>query len=109
MIHLFEPNDGNQIICAGSYRQRGFANGRGASGGAILDLTHQSANRRVTLELSLVPKGQQSFSGMSVEESLWLGAGLRARSHGAVEKAVVPMYDLFPKLAERRDQMAGRL
>jgi branched-chain amino acid transport system ATP-binding protein len=84
-----------------------------ALGGSVTlgakDLTRQPAHRRVEQGLSLVPEGQQSFPGMSVEENLWLGAGLRVKKHDAVEKAAAGVYEIFPKLAERRGQMAGTL
>src|SRR3546814_16404423 len=44
---------------------------------------------------------------MSVQENLWLGASLHARGRSETERAVEPVLDLFPKLAERRTQLAG--
>lgn len=73
------------------------------------DLSGKPAHRRVEMGLSLVPEGQQSFPAMSVEENLWLGAGLRDTKHAAVERAVEGIYEIFPKLAERRGQLAGTL
>jgi branched-chain amino acid transport system ATP-binding protein len=73
------------------------------------DLTRAPAHRRVASGLSLVPEGQQSFAGMSVEENLWLGAGLRSRKHDAVQQAAEGVYEIFPKLGERRSQLAGTL
>lgn len=73
------------------------------------DLSRVPAHRRVGRGLGLVPEGQQSFPGMSVEENLWLGAGLKAKGRSAVADAVEPVYELFPRLAERRAQFAGTL
>src|SRR3546814_1225428 len=46
---------------------------------------------------------------MSVQENLWLGASLHARGRSETGRAVEPVLDLFPKLAERRTQLAGTL
>ncbi|WP_185995964.1 ABC transporter ATP-binding protein [Nocardioides campestrisoli] len=73
------------------------------------DLTRQAAHRRVAAGLSLVPEGQQSFPAMSVEENLRLGAGLRASGTAAVGRALAGVYEVFPKLAQRRGQLAGTL
>ena len=82
------------------------------SGSVVLDgtdLTRRPAHRRVANGLGLVPEGQQSFPAMSVEENLWLGAGLRHRGASSVQRAVAPVLELFPRLQERRHQMAGTL
>src|SRR3546814_18350331 len=84
----------------------------GLAGTVALDgrtITRTAAHKRVALGLCLVPEGQQSFPAMSVQENLWLGASLHARGRSETERAVEPVLDLFPKLAERRTPLPGTL
>jgi len=83
-----------------------------AKGGKILfngeDITSLSPKERVKRHISLVPEGRQLWPGMSVEENLLMGCflpALRKNSHSNLEK----IYALFPRLKERRKQMAGTL
>jgi len=72
------------------------------------DITGLPTRSRVKRHLSLVPEGRQLWPGMSVEENLLMGCflpALRARSHSGLER----VYGLFPRLKERRHQMAGTL
>jgi branched-chain amino acid transport system ATP-binding protein len=60
------------------------------------------------LGIAMIPEGRMVFKDMSVEENLMLGAYPRSRRAGAqanCEKA----YALFPRLKERRKQVAGTL
>jgi branched-chain amino acid transport system ATP-binding protein len=62
----------------------------------------------VRLGIAHVPEGRGTFSRMTVEENLALGAMTRAdRKAIAADKERV--YGYFPRLAERRDQQAGTL
>jgi branched-chain amino acid transport system ATP-binding protein len=55
-----------------------------------------------------VPEGRKLFARMTVEENLEMGAYLpRARAHAAENRQMV--FDIFPRLAERRRQIAGSL
>jgi branched-chain amino acid transport system ATP-binding protein len=72
------------------------------------DITSLSARDRVRRHISLVPEGRQLWPGMSVEENLLMGCFLRqfrAKAHPGLER----IYGLFPRLKERRHQMAGTL
>jgi branched-chain amino acid transport system ATP-binding protein len=72
------------------------------------DITGQSPADIVDLGIAHCPEGRQLFPEMSVEENLWLGSYLpRARKRRAENLA--RMYQLFPRLAERRKQVAGTL
>jgi branched-chain amino acid transport system ATP-binding protein len=55
-----------------------------------------------------VPEGRGTFSALSVDENLRLGAYVR-RDAGAVRKDLERCYGWFPRLAERRGQSAGSL
>ena len=72
------------------------------------DITRTPPDTIVDLGIAQVPEGRQLFPEMTVEENLYLGSQLpRARAHraGNLER----MYALFPRLAERRKQLAGTL
>ena len=58
--------------------------------------------------ISHVPEGRQLFPHMSVEENLALGAYVR-RSRGRLRQLMEEQFALFPKLKERRSQLAGTL
>jgi branched-chain amino acid transport system ATP-binding protein len=72
------------------------------------DITSLPTQSRVKRHLSLVPEGRQLWPAMSVEENLLMGCFLpvlRKKSHSGLER----VYGLFPRLRERRHQMAGTL
>ena len=72
------------------------------------DITGRSPADIVDLGIAHCPEGRQLFPEMSVEENLWLGSYLpRARKNRSGNLA--RMYQLFPRLAERRRQVAGTL
>jgi branched-chain amino acid transport system ATP-binding protein len=58
--------------------------------------------------LSHVPEGRRVFSNMSVEENLELGAYLRRDKQG-IKEDFEKVYNLFPRLLERRKQLSGTL
>lgn len=58
--------------------------------------------------ISHVPEGRRVFANMSVEENLELGAYLRKDSAG-IRKDIQSVYELFPRLQERRKQLSGTL
>ncbi|MCS6869714.1 ABC transporter ATP-binding protein [Thermus sp.] len=71
------------------------------------DLQGLSPARRARLGLGHVPEGRQLFPLMSVEENLRLGAAFLAP--GREGEGFARAYALFPRLAERRRQLAGTL
>jgi len=58
--------------------------------------------------IALVPEGRHVFAGLSVLENLRLGATIRD-DRGAVSEDLESFFSLFPILAERRHQAAGKL
>ncbi len=58
--------------------------------------------------ISQVPEGRRVFSTMSVEENLELGAYLRKDKQG-IKKDFERVYELFPRLLERKKQASGTL
>jgi branched-chain amino acid transport system ATP-binding protein len=72
------------------------------------DITGQGPAHIVDLGIAHVPEGRQLFPEMSVEENMYLGSYLpRARTRR--KENLERMYALFPRLAERRRQVAGTL
>jgi len=114
----FEVNKGEVVTLIG-------ANGAGktttlhaisglvkTSGGTITlndqELTTTPADKVVKLGLAQVPEGRRVFSSMSVYENLLMGAYTR-NDVKAIEEDVEKMYDRFPRLKERRKQLAGTM
>ncbi len=72
------------------------------------DITGLPAHEVAALGISLVPEGRQLFPKMTVEENLLVGSYLkRARAHR--RRNLERVYELFPRLAERRSQVAETL
>jgi branched-chain amino acid transport system ATP-binding protein len=73
-----------------------------------VDATALSTSARIRRGLASVPEARRVFPAMTVEENLYMGAFLRTR-RAAIRADVERMYTLFPRLAERRLQLAGTL
>jgi branched-chain amino acid transport system ATP-binding protein len=63
----------------------------------------------VALGLSHVPEGRRIFNILTVEENLNLGGYLIRSDRKLVDERKATAYDLFPRLLERRTQLAGTL
>ena len=123
MIHAiqgasFEVNQGDVVALIG-------ANGAGkttilhtvtgllqAKRGSVIfegkDITHTPAHKIVTLGMSHVPEGRRVFSQLSVYENLLMGAYTR-KDKDEIAASFDRVYERFPRLKERRNQMAGTL
>ena len=66
------------------------------------------AHRIVELGLCHVPEGRMVFANLTVEENLKMGAYL-VRDHAAVRRERDYVFSVFPRLAEREQQLAGTL
>lgn len=74
------------------------------------DITTLPAERRVELGMGHVPQGRQVFAELSVEENLRLGAyTLRRRDKSRYTPSLTATWERFPKLHERRTQIAGTM
>ena len=62
----------------------------------------------VDLGITLVPEGRQLFPKMTVEENLLVGAYLK-RAHSKRAETLKKVYSIFPRLLERRTQIAETL
>jgi ABC-type branched-subunit amino acid transport system ATPase component len=65
------------------------------------------AHRLVRLGMTQVPEGRMVFKQLTVEENLNVGAAILRRS--AVRERMAAVYELFPRLLDRRKQAAGWL
>ena len=65
------------------------------------------AHKIVAMGLAQVPEGRQVFLQMTVEENLEMGA--YTRPNGEVAGSIEQVYAQFPRLKERRKQIAGTL
>ena len=64
---------------------------------------------RVRRGICLVPERRELFTEMTVADNLVLGAYTRWRDRAAVQRDLQDVYARFPRLSERRSQLAGTL
>jgi branched-chain amino acid transport system ATP-binding protein len=76
--------------------------------GVSHDLTTLSTEEIVDLGIALVPEGRRLFPKLTVEENLLLGA-YRPAARRQMDKNLDTCFATFPRLAERRGQLAGSL
>lgn len=114
----FEVNEGEVIALIG-------ANGAGkttilhtitgligAKAGSVIfegtDLTKTPAHKIVSMGMAHVPEGRRIFQELTVFENLKLGAYTRS-SKSEIEETIQMVYSKFPRLKERKEQIAGTL
>ncbi|WP_433469650.1 ABC transporter ATP-binding protein [Spirillospora sp. CA-128828] len=73
------------------------------------DITRLVAHKIVAAGLGHVPEGRRVFPALNVAENLLLGGYLRRRDRAAVAARREEVYEMFPRLGERRGQLAGLL
>jgi len=73
-----------------------------------VDITDTPGDKIVEMGISQVPEGRRLFGTLTVEENLELGA-FTIKDKKVVEKNKEWSYSLFPRLKERRKQLAGTL
>lgn len=71
-------------------------------------VTNWPTVRRVQAGLAAVPEGRRVFHRLTIEENLEVGACNR-RDRSGIQRDLQEMYELFPRLAERRTQQAGTM
>lgn len=111
-------------ICAGEIVSLIGANGAGkttllstifgvprASSGQIRhrgeDISRLPTSKIARRGIALVPEGRQIYQDMTVEENLMMGTTAIGMSHFEEDRAA--MFELFPRLKERRNQTAGTM
>ena len=67
-----------------------------------------AANKVVRLGVCQVPEGRLIFANLTVYENLKVGAYLRSDKDG-IERDLKRVYEIFPRLEERKNQIAGTL
>lgn len=72
------------------------------------DITNQKTTASVSSGITLVPEGRRVFPDMTVYENLCMGAYSRQNIQG-IQEDMDWVYQLFPRLKERRRQLAGTL
>ena len=72
-------------------------------------ISKMDAYKIVTLGMAQCPEGRRVFSGLTVYENLELGAYSRKDGRAAVQQDFDMVFELLPRLKERRNQMAGTL
>jgi len=114
----FEVNEGEIVTLIG-------ANGAGKTttmqsiiglipirSGSVLyngqDITHTPCHKIVHLGLSQVPEGRRVFQELSVYDNLLMGA-YSQKDKKAIKDDIEKIYERFPRLSERRKQIAGTL
>jgi branched-chain amino acid transport system ATP-binding protein len=72
------------------------------------DLVGMTTEQIVDLGIALVPEGRRLFPKLTVEENLLLGA-FRPKARAQIKTNLEACYETFPRLAERRSQLAGSM
>src|SRR5215471_14827189 len=76
--------------------------------GSEHDLIGLTTEEIVDLGIALVPEGRRLFPRLTVEENLLLGA-FRPTARAQIRRNLDFCFDIFPRLAERRSQLAGSM
>ena len=110
-----EVNEGEMVVVLGANGAGKTTTMRAISGtiprsGSVMydghDIVSQSAESIVRSGIAHVPQGRGTFSELTVEENLRIGAYVRKDS---IESDIDRWYKTFPRLEERRGQRAGSL
>ena len=72
------------------------------------DITKVPAHKIVSMGMAHVPEGRRVFAELSVYENLKMGAYTRT-DKAEIEESLKSVYKRFPRLEERKNQMAGTL
>ena len=72
------------------------------------DITRVPAHKIVEMGIAHVPEGRRVFSDLSVYENLIMGAYTR-KDKAEIQESLAGVYKRFPRLEERKNQMAGTL
>lgn len=73
------------------------------------DITKTPCHKIVHLGMTQVPEGRRIFQELSVYENLLMGAYSMKKGQADFKKDIEMVYERFPRLAERKNQIAGTL
>lgn len=116
----FEVEEGEIVTIIGSNGAgksstlRGISNIEDKAAGKVTfqeeDITLLPAHEIVERGICHVPEGRHIFSQLSVEENLYMGSYIKTeQSKAEYQDKLAEMYDIFPRLKERRNQDGGNL
>lgn len=113
-----EVNEGEVVSLIGANgagktsTMRALSGVRGLASGSVVfdgeDVTKLRADQRLRKGLVLCPEGRGIFPGMTVTENLNMGAYTR-KDKAAIEEDYERVFGLFPRLLERKKQVAGTM
>jgi branched-chain amino acid transport system ATP-binding protein len=72
------------------------------------DITRLPTHRIIAAGIACIPEGRKIFPKFSVEENLRAGA-YQEKSEAVTRRRIDEIFDIFPRLAERRTQLAGTM
>lgn len=72
------------------------------------DITNVPAHKRAAMGIGYVPEGRRVFDKLSVEENLLMGA-YELKNKAKIAENLKMVYDIFPRLGERKNQLAGSM
>jgi branched-chain amino acid transport system ATP-binding protein len=107
IVTVIGPNGAGKTTLLGAIM--GLLPSRGSVRYAGSALANASVEERVGHGLCLVPERRELFGAMSVEDNLALGAFHRRSERDAVAATLKSVYERFPRLRQRRAQLAGTL
>ena len=73
------------------------------------DISHLDSHHIVAAGLAVVPEGRLIFAPLTVEDNLRLGSIRLQNRRSSIMECFAGVFDLFPRLAERRYQLGGTL
>ena len=72
------------------------------------DITKIPAHKRAAMGIGYVPEGRRVFGKLSVEDNLKMGA-YELKDKAQIAKNIQKVYEIFPRLGERKNQLAGSM
>jgi branched-chain amino acid transport system ATP-binding protein len=73
-----------------------------------IDITRLPTHRIIAIGIACIPEGRKIFPKFSVEENLRAGA-YQEISEAVTQRRIGEIFEIFPRLAERRTQLAGTM
>jgi branched-chain amino acid transport system ATP-binding protein len=107
IVTVIGPNGAGKSTLLGAVMGLLRCTGQVRFAGAVL--TSEPVETRVQRGLCLVPERRELFGELPVEDNLLLGAFQRTRRRALLASDLEAVYGRFPRLSERRKQLAGTL
>ena len=107
IVTVIGPNGAGKTTLLGA--AMGLLRSRGRMVFDGIDLRRLDVEGRVERGFCLVPEKRELFGDLTVADNLLLGGYTRRRDTTALKRSLGEVYERFPKLAERRTQLASTL